>query len=105
MKLLNYEKENLFRGTVLQFDWEYQSTYTGKDHVLMLCEYVPQNNNEAPFALYHIKGYYAGVQKFVFPKEAKVQDAAAISKTWLIQNWNRYITECPIEKVNVYEET
>lgn len=104
MKLLNYEKENLYRGTVLKFKYEYQSTYKKKDHTLMICEHIPIGD-EAPFALYHIKGYYAGVQKFVFPKEAKVPDAAAISKTWLIQNWNRYITECPIEKVNIYKET
>ena len=105
MKLMNYNKENLYRGTVLQFDWEYNSTYTETDHTFMICEHIPSTNVEAPFTLYYIKGYYAGVQKFVFPKEANVKDAAAISRTWLIKNWNKYISECPVEKVNVYEET
>ena len=105
MYITNYEKENLYRGTVLKFNYLYQSTYTETDHTLMICEYIPRHEDEAPFALYHIKGFYAGVQKFVFPKEAKVPDAQAISRTWLIENWNNYISDCPIEIVNVYEET
>lgn len=104
MKLVNCNKENLYRGTVLKFNYEYRSTYTNKDHTLMICEHIPIGD-EAPFALYYIKGYYAGVQKFVFPKEAKVQDAQAISRTWLIENWNTYISDCPVDKVHIYEET
>ena len=104
MKLMNCNKENLYRGTVLNFKYEYRSTYTKKNHTLMICEHIPIGD-EAPFALYYIKGYYAGVQKFVFPKEAKVQGAQAISRTWLIENWNTYISDCPVDKVYVYDET
>lgn len=103
MKLTEYNKEDLYRGTIIKFKHEYQSTYKKKDHTLMICEHAPQNDNEAPFALYYIKGYYAGVLRFIFPKESltKTPMTQAISRRWVIENWNRYIFNSDIKKVKV----
>lgn len=106
MKLTSYPKESLFRGTVFKFKYKYRSTYTKKKHVMMLCEYPYHNEDEAPFALYYVKGYYAGVQVLVFPKEALTKEpyTCAISRDWVIKNWKRFISDSNVKKVKIEEE-
>lgn len=69
----------------------------------MLCEYSVDNEDMAPFALYYIKGYYAGVTKVVLPKEAmtKTPHTIAISRTWLEKNWEKWVHECSPKKVKI----
>lgn len=73
---------------------------------MMLCEYSHNKEGEAPFALYYIEGYYAGVQVLVFPKEALTEEpnTCAISKDWVIKNWNRFIRDCDVKKVKLKKE-
>ena len=103
VRLTGYEKEDLFSGTIFQFKCEYNSTYTKKDHVLMLCECPCPVENASPFALYYIKGYYAGTPLLILPKEAmtKTPHTKAISRTWLEKNWKKYIYDCDPNDVRI----
>lgn len=104
MKLTNCKKEDLFRGTKFEFSCEYNSTYTKKRHVLMLCEYPVNDEDIAPFALYYVEGYYAGTMFTTLPKEAltKTPYTMAISRTWLEKNWKEWVDyRCSPKKVKI----
>ena len=108
MKLIDYEKEDLFRGTVLVVPRDPDPCFLEKEYYFMICEYpYTHKDDQASFALYNVKGYYAGTLQFIFPKEAitKTLHTAAISRTWIIENFKKYIYQQDIEKVEIYEET
>lgn len=97
-KLLTWPHEELWRGTVfrlLKSDWPHESPLD-----LMLV-----SSQEAPsgFALIVTTGYKAGALAWDLPASAKAKGkVSAISRTWLIKNWERKIyAACPVEAVRL----
>ncbi|KAF0177183.1 MAG: hypothetical protein IV086_06955 [Hyphomonadaceae bacterium] len=85
-KLTDPAPEEIWRGAVFRFParWPYEDTV---DYLL-----TDQNGD---FALVVATGYKAGIIKLVLPDEAYAprEGARAISRSWMISNWERWIYE------------
>lgn len=100
VKLVNYEKMELYRGTILRFRGSYPFTEEYTD--FMLTEYPGCNDKCCPFALYCVSGYHAGCLEYVFPLEAKSKDSGSIDKCWLIEHWHDNIYgECNVDEIEI----
>ena len=97
MKLINYDKTELYRGTILRFKGKYPFAEEMVD--FMICEY-PQS--EGYFALYCISGYHAGQIEYIFPKESNSEKSRSIKTEWIIKNWNTLIyKDCPVNEIEI----
>lgn len=94
VKLTDYKKKELYRGTVFRF----KGKYPFEDIVdFMLIEYPDCNSG---FAMVCISGYHAGALEVCLPENALCSTCRAISTEWMIENWNKWVyTECSVDSV------
>jgi len=87
-KLTDPAPEEISRGAVFRFParWPYEDTV---DYLLT------EHDSDAGFALVVASGYKAGVIRLVLPPEARIArpGVRAISRCWVISNWERWIYE------------
>ena len=85
VRLTECEKQFLCAGTVFTFTGGYPFDKEPVD--FMLCQYHSGRADRCEFALYCVSGYHSGSLEYVFPKEAKAENAQAVSTQWLKENW------------------
>jgi hypothetical protein len=89
-KLVDEESLTLQRGWLLKFTASHSSD---AEVIMMVCGHPDHGNRLIPSALISITGYNAGINPYVeFPLEA-YSPGPGISKTWLIDNWCKWV--CP----------
>lgn len=102
MKLINYEKSELYIGTVFRFKGKYPFCEEYVD--FMLCDYPSCGEGNSPFALYCVSGYCKGHLEYVFPSDAGSENSSSINKEWIIKNWKKKIySECDIDEVEIID--
>lgn len=100
MKLTEYEKNCLFRGTVLRIKGSYPFTEDKVD--FMICEFPTAKPDVLGLALFCVSGYEAGHFEYLFPSEAGVPGTVSVDRDWLIKNWNKKIyLGCDVSDVEI----
>lgn len=98
MKLIDYKKKELYRGTVFRFTGKYPFE---KIVDFMLIEYP---DCDSGFAMVCISGYHARQLEIALPETAVCSTSRAISTEWMIENWNHYVyAECGANQVYLRE--
>lgn len=95
IKLLNYGGNSLFRGGVFRVDGKYP--YEKKVDFMIFINTV-DIKIERKFGLVVTSGYKSGSILILLPNECLCGDGG-ISKEWILENWNKWIYDCNIEKV------
>lgn len=95
--LLEFDEENLWRGTVFRFPATYPFESV-VDFMLFVDPY-----SDSSFSLVCVTGTSAGHHEASLPEEALAKgEVSAISKKWLIENWTKSVySETQVSEVRV----
>ena len=100
MKLTEYQKSDLWHGTIFRFPagYPFESSVD-----FMLMDYP---HSESGFALYCVSGYHARSLELVLPREAASPVNCSISSQWMAENWSKWVyAECMAADVEIVEKT
>ncbi|REG13921.1 Imm45 family immunity protein [Roseateles depolymerans] len=90
-KLLDYESENLFAGTVIRVPTMRHSGNWYYDSVVDFLVFDAISYEEGcGLGLIVMSGPKAGKINTILPGVSLAKGAQAISKSWLVKNWNEY---------------
>ncbi|PJR53646.1 hypothetical protein CWM57_23015 [Klebsiella sp. G-Nf4] len=96
MRLVDYKNESIKRGSVFRLPavWPYESWVD-----FMVIDLFDTHG------LVVSTGYKAGLILIALPAESCSKEGRALSTTWVINNWAKWIyPECNVEDVHILEE-
>jgi hypothetical protein len=100
MKLIEYQKETIERGTILRC----KGVQPYEEEVeFLVCESNILDKNG--YILMVSTGYKAGLKYCQFPEESIPEGyRMGLNKKWLIENWNKWgYFDCKIDDVTIFE--
>ncbi len=94
-KLVDFKEDYIVRGALLRMPGGYPYESVVDFMVIEL---------EQRLALLVASGYKAGLIRQVLPKDALVSTVNAISPTWLIENWSKWVDQGSVHDVWICRE-
>lgn len=93
-RLINYEF-NLKHGNVLRFP----ASYPYEDYLEVLVTETLHDNGR--FGLVIVSGHKSGLILINLPAECEADNEISIDKSWLANNWQKWVYENNIEEIMV----